>query len=237
MTDTFKRTLKSSIVLHIMVITVFLVFPALTRCVKRNKNEDIPPDLIIPILPSAPVPQIPQPAPEPPRPEPPPPEPPKPEPEPEIAEPPKKREIKVNTNRIVRKEQPPPPKPQAPVVKVEDLEESLLKDLPVLPPGAAASSGNPTEMGIYHGKVYSILYRAWDQPPGVGGLRVEVTIRIARNGAILNKNIQSKSGSPLMDQSVNRALNAVSSLPPLPVSFKGSYYDLEVTFRTTAGSM
>lgn len=244
MTARFNKAFKASLIAHGTVIAVLLVFPLLRRWIKPEPpKEQITFIELIQPAPEAPVPKIVQPTPEPePEPEPPKPEPepPKPDPIPEPIKEPvpkpvvkevKKKEIKVNTNKIVRAKQ--PKVETKPKLSEAELRKLLSSDLPVSAT-AASSTGTPTEMSLYYGKIYKILDAAWTKPPGVAGLSTDVKIRIAKNGAITrDPEIVGKSGNDAMDASVMNAVRSVASFPPLPISISKPYIDVTIKFEST----
>lgn len=256
MSDRFHRTFKASLITHAAVITLLLLVPVINRCARPKQPEEIVTfvELVSPGAPGAaavappPEPE-PEPEPEPPKPEPPKPEPPEPEPEPEpIREPEPKpvkqevkkpKEIKVNTNRVVRKDLPKPAAPK-PKLTEKQLRDMLSSDLPTSSSASAApsrSGGSATEMGAYLGRIRPILFNAWSRPPGISGLKTTVSIRVAKNGAIMQRTIVSGSGNPSMDSSVMDALRSVSTLPPLPASYAEAYRDIVIEFESSGLSM
>jgi len=244
MPSTFKRTLKTSLVMHFVVITVFLVLPVVTRCIKCEKpDEDVVYFDLMP-QPSEPAPPVPQSVPEPPRPETPQPEPPKPEPpQPEplkpeplppepkkpeptpVAEKKKKPEVQRQTNIVYKTPQKPAPVKQS-TIDPKSIEKSLFENLPA-PPRMQASGGNPSEMARYDALVRNAYYRAWVQP-SMRYPSVILRITIARDGRIVNKRMVSGSGIAEMDQSARSAMMAVTAVEPLPASFKGNLYEKEI---------
>lgn len=245
-----NRVFKASLAAHAVVILLLVVGPTLNRCAKPKKPEEI--IFVELVAPGPPAPAAPAPAPapepEPPKPEPPKPEPPKPEPEPEPIKEPvpkpvkpevkKPKEIKVNTNRVVRKDLPKPAEPAKPRINENQVRDLLSSALPTSSSASsAAATGTPSALGSYYGRIYPILYAAWNRPPGISGLTTTVSIRIAKNGAIMQRNLVSGSGNPGMDESVMQALRAVSSLPPLPDSVREPYIDVRIAFESSGLSM
>jgi len=247
MTTRFNKALKTSLLMHGVVLTLLLILPLLGRCRREKPKENVIfVEMVSPAPPApAPSPAPPEPPrPDPPKPPPPKPEPPKPEPQPEPKPPPepvkqevKRQEIKVNTNLIVRRATPPtPPAPTTPKLSEREIRDRLLSSLPTSP-SATASAVSPDQLASYYGNIQRILYKAWDQPPGVSGLKTRVSIRIARNGSIMQRNILSGSGSQVMDDSVMRTLRSVSTFPRLPDSVTDAYIDVTITFESTGLTM
>jgi protein TonB len=241
MSDRFARAFKVSLALHGALILGLLVLPLVWRWVVPEKpKEQITFVELIQAAAPAPSPPapVPEPAPEPPPPEPepePPPEPepipePEPVPKPTPKPPPPKPKIQVNTNRVVRKIEPPPP--VKPALTAAEIERQLRQSLPTGSTSSTAPTGNANALSSYYGTIQRILYAAWDQPPGGAGLRTRVSLRIARNGAVLQRSIIGPSGSAGMDASVERAMQAVSTFPRLPDGVGDAYIDVTITFES-----
>jgi len=256
MTDSFNKTFKASLVTHLFIMVLLIGLPVFHRCSKPEKPKEIITfvDLVEPgpAMQTAPPAPQPKPEPEPPKPKPPEPEPepepPPPEPEP-IKEPDPKpvkqevkkpKEIKVNTNRVILKDHPKPVEPAKPKLTEKQLREMLSSDLPTSSSSAPIgdrNSGPSSQLGAYYGSIYKILYASWNRPPGISGLTTTVSIRIAKNGAIMQRNLVSRSGSAEMDESVMQALRAVSTLPRLPSTVTEAYIDVQIDFESSGLSM
>jgi len=80
-------------------------------------------------------------------------------------------------------------------------------------PGESDSAYAP-----YKDAIGSIYYNAWTPPDDVANddSNTKVSITIARDGTIISSRIITPSGDSRMDASVQRALDRVSSVPPLP---------------------
>jgi len=86
----------------------------------------------------------------------------------------------------------------------------------------------------YLNQVRAAMYEAWQQPSsliGKKGLVTTVEIRVQRDGQITAKKIATPSGNTQMDDSVLRALEAVTRLPELPAGFGGLYKDISIDFE------
>lgn len=70
----------------------------------------------------------------------------------------------------------------------------------------------------YKDALASIYYDAWTTPEGVADNEANTTVRItvAADGTVINARIITPSGNDKVDASVQRALDRVSSVPPLP---------------------
>ena len=80
-------------------------------------------------------------------------------------------------------------------------------------PGESDSAYAP-----YKDAIGSIYYNAWTPPEDVANddSNTKVSITIARDGTVISSRIITPSGDSRMDASVQRALDRVSSVPPLP---------------------
>lgn len=67
--------------------------------------------------------------------------------------------------------------------------------------------------------------------PRSQGLRVYMTFRIDRSGAISNVRIVQSSGDRTLDQSAVRALERIDTLSALPEDYHGSYIDVQYYFE------
>jgi len=94
--------------------------------------------------------------------------------------------------------------------------------------------GTPVPFAWYYYQIKLAMYEAWQQPSsliGKKGLVTTVEIRVQRDGQITAKKIATPSGNTQMDDSVLRALEAVTRLPELPVGLGGLYKDISIDFE------
>jgi len=108
-------------------------------------------------------------------------------------------------------------------------------------PGTGSRTGSGGS-GIYHpyaryyNQVRAAMYEAWQQPSSLTGKKGFITtveIRVQRNGNITAKKITTPSGNTQMDDSVTRALEAVTHLPELPAGMGGFYKNIIIDFELT----
>lgn len=102
--------------------------------------------------------------------------------------------------------------------------------------GGTGGGGTPLPYAWYYNQVKSAMYEAWQQPSsliGAKGLVTSVEIRVQRDGQVTAKKIVAPSGNTQMDESVLRALEAVSRLPELPAGLGGLYKDITIDFELT----
>lgn len=108
--------------------------------------------------------------------------------------------------------------------------------LPGVGSGTGTGGGPPHPYAWFLNQVRATMYEAWQQPSsliGEKGLVTSVEIRVQRDGQITRKKIVRSSGNTQMDESVGRALEAVSRLPELPAGFGGLYKDITIDFELT----
>lgn len=206
---------------HGSIIFLLVVIPFLRGCFRPKPKEpvvfvemvsDAPPSAQTPskeILPSEPEPE---PEPEPAKPVAPAPKPkPKPEPKVEPAKPKWKPAEVVKQNRRVTR-QSTTPKTQTPVRKQPS--SSQIRN---------ALSSSINQENAYYGTVFARYYAVWQQPTTLPiGLSAQATIRVEKSGRISFAQITRRSGNSTFDQSVQNALNAVSSLPVPPAELAGN---------------
>jgi TonB family protein len=70
----------------------------------------------------------------------------------------------------------------------------------------------------YRSFVFAAYDNAWQVPPDIANDESIVVTRIVihRSGKVLSAEITQRSGNSLIDKSVRRALDSVTSLPPFP---------------------
>ena len=93
--------------------------------------------------------------------------------------------------------------------------------------------GTPLPYAWYLNQVKFAMYEAWQQPSsliGKKGLVTTAEIRVQRDGQITSKKITIPSDNVQMDDSVLRALEAVSRLPEPPAGFDDSYKYIIIYF-------
>ena len=252
MTDLFRRILTRTTIGHIVGAILFLAMPFITRLVAREQPvEDI---MFVDLMSAAP--SIPLSALEPDEPEQKEEQPeekvaePVPEPEPEPKEliqiPDKKKpdekkketsKIKVSTNKITKAKSKANDKSKKPALTQAEIRQLLASGIPMGPggggQGVGTTSGEVSALSWYYALVRAQMYEAWDQPGGLSGagLVTQVRIRVQRDGTITSRELARRSGNSLMDDSVMKAVNAVSRLKPLPPDVPGSYKDITIDFE------
>lgn len=214
MSDLFRRNLRISAAIHIAVILILTIVPAILSWRLRRKPHEMITYIDL---------QVVEPAPPGPPAVAPPPEPPK-----DIPEPPKKKEIKKSEKKIKRPDKKPP-------LSQEEIRKLLGGDAK-----PAKRAGSPVDLGglpaWYYALVRQMMYEAWNQPGGLAatpGMITRVTIRIERDGRITRRQQIGSSGNRVMDDSVMQAVNSVERLKPLPSSYPERYKEIVIDFELT----
>ena len=251
MTDLFRRILTRTTIGHFVAAALFLAMPLITRLVAREQPVQ---DIMFVDLMSA-MPSIPLSALEPDLPEQKeeeeaaePEVAPEPEPKELIQIPDKKKtdekkketpKIKVSTNKITKAKSKAKDKSKKPPLTQAEIRKLLASGIPIGNgggSGSGAAGGEVSALSWYYALVRASMYEAWEQPSGLSGagLVTQVKIRVQRDGTITSRELSRKTGNSLMDDSVMKAVNAVSRLKPLPPDVPGSYKDITIDFELTS---
>lgn len=85
---------------------------------------------------------------------------------------------------------------------------------------------------LYLSQIRDMVQDKWafPQEPGNHGISVIVSIRIGRNGKLLDLWLEKSSGSSAFDESLMNAVKKAAPFPPLPVDFRGDYLDTGLRF-------
>jgi colicin import membrane protein len=108
------------------------------------------------------------------------------------------------------------------------------------PPGSGEGGGRPLDPASqqYMLGVWEKIKNAWGLP-GMSkyskNLETVVTIRIRKDGRIVDINIEKRSGNRVYDESILRVLRSVDPLPPIPSSLNTD--SLEIGFRFLPGDL
>jgi TonB family protein len=87
----------------------------------------------------------------------------------------------------------------------------------------------------YDNVVFNAYYNAWRPEVATRRLPVAVVkIVVSRNGSITSSEFVTKSGDPMLDRSVQRALDAVKDLPPFPPNATAAERSFIITFDPKA---
>lgn len=86
---------------------------------------------------------------------------------------------------------------------------------------------------IYYQEIWEKIKNNWIFPTFLlkDATEATVVIKIAKNGDIIDKFFEKKSGIPLFDDSVMEAISRSTPLPPLPEGYVLSYHELGIHFK------
>ena len=104
--------------------------------------------------------------------------------------------------------------------------------------GTGAGGGDPGQIGLarrlYYAEVWSIIRREWSlDTTRLKGQHLEaiIILVVSRDGKILSYRFEKKSGNSLLDESAERAVRKVDSLPPFPKIYSPPQEEIGVRFR------
>ncbi|MEE2717712.1 MAG: TonB family protein [SAR324 cluster bacterium] len=133
-----------------------------------------------------------------------------------------------------------PPKSEAPATEVA-LPDSLLSDLELVALDSpedqqvslAARRMSVAESRIYRTRLIAYLAEHWEVPPHLADqdMVVEVRFVIERSGTIETGEVLKKSGNRFLDRSVQKVLDSLPFLPPVPDSYPDSRYEFFLGFN------
>lgn len=95
------------------------------------------------------------------------------------------------------------------------------------------NSAIPSDAQLEFGRIYRLLYDAWEQPSAaaVRGATVTAELGFGPDGSIVRRRLAKPSGMPDFDRSVDRALKAVDRIPGLPLSFVDKHPVVTILFE------
>jgi colicin import membrane protein len=100
-------------------------------------------------------------------------------------------------------------------------------------PAPGQGGGGPVDpaMQKYWIEVLEKVHAAWGVPsPSFKKLETIVTIRIRKDGRIVDISVDQRSGNRIYDESILRALRAVDPLPPIPSTLGTDPIDISFRF-------
>ncbi|MCX6996767.1 MAG: energy transducer TonB [Kiritimatiellaeota bacterium] len=106
--------------------------------------------------------------------------------------------------------------------------------------GYGTGSGADSPGAWYYAMVRQVMYDAWEVPGSLAaqtGLSAEVMIRVLRDGTITERKMTRPAGNAVWDESVNKAVNSVRRLRPLPPEFIGANRDILILFEPTSAML
>jgi TonB family protein len=223
----FRHYLKISTVWHVIAVLVLIIAPLIANWHFRRKNRNVimMMDLTVamPEIPAAAVAAA---------------EPKQPDVKKDIPEPAKpkpKPKIEKSTKLVKR---PDAPKPKTPPLSAEEIRKLLAAGARISDQTSVPSDEFP--FAWYYALVRQTMYEAWEQPSdlaGKAGLMTEVTVRVLRDGTVTQRSMTRGSGNSIMDDSVMKAVNRVTTLRALPPQFSGPYKDILIEFELARGGM
>ncbi len=101
--------------------------------------------------------------------------------------------------------------------------------------GGGGGTMNPV-LSRYYLEVWEIIQSKWN-PPGMSlkkNLETKVTIKVRKDGRIIDIDIDEPSGNRIYDESVNRALRSIDTLPPVPAALGDSPLEIGFNFHPPA---
>jgi len=144
-----------------------------------------------------------------------------------------RREIQQRNN--------PAPPPAAPTLSPEQIRDMIADGLPSNTGGAAGSAGGASggaevSFDEVTRDLYAKLYSAWRQPVGLSSASagtVTVSVVVRKNGDLVSSRIVEPSGNAEMNASVQRALDSVTSVRPLPAEYTGATRTFQIDYKLT----
>ncbi len=119
--------------------------------------------------------------------------------------------------------QPPPPPAIAPGAE-------SAADIAVGTSGVTGLEGGDFPYTVYIENMKRLIGTRWFRPQG-SGVTTTVYFAIDRDGSIRDCRTESASGNGGFDRAAMRAVLETSPLPPLPVTYNGSYLGVHLTFK------
>ena len=231
----FRRNLIVMTVIHLVVVLAIFFVGLFRHLFQSPATREITTYVSI----ADPLPSIPSRSPLPLRPEPVV----RPEPEPELEpelepEPPPPKlksssEIRKSTKKVTRD----PKRVTRPSVVKPPSSREISQELASLkkPPQSKRKKDLPTS---YYAHVRQVMYGSWsDEKPARNtvnpGTVATMSITVNRQGRILTSRLMKPSGSPVLDASAERAVRKVTTLKPLPDSFRGRTKVITIDFELT----
>ena len=72
---------------------------------------------------------------------------------------------------------------------------------------------------------------ALSDPKSLENLEAVVVLTVKRDGSIIKSEFKKRSGNPIFDESVLKAIERSEPLPPFPEGFLKSYEEIEINFN------
>ena len=115
--------------------------------------------------------------------------------------------------------------PAMPKVDASTIDKALAEVKPIV--------GSSDPFAAYYKEVMRLLYARWSPPTRVGGRGSAPVVRfeVQANGKILTRTLVEGSGIKAYDESVMQAVTSVSQLPRLPEGYPYSYVEVVFTIE------
>ena len=101
--------------------------------------------------------------------------------------------------------------------------------------GREGGKADAPDLGGYYRHIHDRFYQPWEQPKTLVRtgkvLRVLLSLRIARDGEILERKIVESSGNEEMDKSVMTSANKVMKIDRLPEGVKKDPFEISIEFK------
>ena len=175
----------------------------------RNRENDPPSDIVLPVAKPEPKPK------------------PKPTPKPKIEKPAPRKVVKTRTVSRRAPKKTLPAKPS--IAKVSPAK----KNIGSTSGKASTPVKSQADFGSYNAMIQEAFHGQWQQPRNISSstLLARTKITIAPDGRILSARIVDQSPMPEMNTSVERALQSVTRLRPLPRGMAKGNYTILIRFE------
>lgn len=91
------------------------------------------------------------------------------------------------------------------------------------------------KLRTYYNTVWQRIKEGWIIPPSLleenQGLETVIVIKVQRDGGIVERWFEKKSGSPVYDESAMRAIQKANPLPPFPEELDGDFLEIGIRFH------
>ncbi len=154
---------------------------------------------------------------------------------------------KLSSSSIQPLEAPAPEEPEPPAEqkKEPDLWKRLIPDIrpirtgkPIKQRTSLARTETSAEYGLakrlYYSEVWKAIQNQWALPVELlnkKNLEAIVIIKVRRDGEIVSMRFEKKSGNPVFDESVWKAIKKANPLPPFPKIYSPPYEEFGIRFR------
>ncbi len=101
-------------------------------------------------------------------------------------------------------------------------------------PFSGEGGGKPLDLVTqkYYMDIREKIMSAWGVPGAAPKkLETEITIKVRKDGRIVDVTVDKRSGNRIFDESIQRALKAVDPLPPIPASLNVDSIEIPFRFR------